>query len=100
MPVWSGLTRLRGRIILGPEKGRWTRLDIFSPIHLIVLLVVALLVFGPKRLPEIGAGLGKTIRNFKAAMNDDAALGAGVGGKDIIDGDVRPKEGPAHRSEE
>jgi sec-independent protein translocase protein TatA len=44
-------------------------LDLFSPVHIIILLIIALLVFGPKRLPEIGSGLGKSIREFKHAMN-------------------------------
>ncbi|CAB1128252.1 Sec-independent protein translocase protein TatA [Candidatus Hydrogenisulfobacillus filiaventi] len=44
-------------------------MDIFSPVHIIILLVVALLIFGPKRLPEIGAGLGKSFREFKNAVN-------------------------------
>lgn len=43
-------------------------MDIFSPLHIIILLVIALLVFGPKRLPEIGSGLGKSIREFKQSM--------------------------------
>jgi sec-independent protein translocase protein TatA len=42
--------------------------DLFSPLHIIVLLVIALLVFGPKRLPEIGSGLGKSIREFRQSM--------------------------------
>jgi sec-independent protein translocase protein TatA len=44
-------------------------MDLLSPMHIIVLLVVALLVFGPKRLPEIGSGLGKSIREFKQSMS-------------------------------
>ncbi len=48
-------------------------MDLLSPIHLIVLLVVALLIFGPKRLPEIGSGLGKSIRAFKASMDGEMA---------------------------
>lgn len=43
--------------------------DLLSPVHIVLLLVVALLVFGPKRLPEIGSGLGRGIREFKRAMN-------------------------------
>jgi sec-independent protein translocase protein TatA len=39
-------------------------------MHIIVLLVVALLIFGPKRLPEIGSGLGKSIREFKQSMSN------------------------------
>ncbi len=44
-------------------------MDLLSPLHIIILLVIALLVFGPKRLPEIGSGLGKSIREFKQSMN-------------------------------
>lgn len=43
--------------------------DLLSPVHIVVLLGIALLVFGPKRLPEIGAGLGKSIREFKQSMH-------------------------------
>jgi sec-independent protein translocase protein TatA len=35
--------------------------------------VVALLIFGPKRLPEIGSGLGKSIRAFRASMEGEMA---------------------------
>ncbi|MEY3402525.1 MAG: hypothetical protein RLZZ86_2141, partial [Cyanobacteriota bacterium] len=35
-----------------------------------VIMVVALLIFGPKKLPEIGRSLGKTIRSFQEASND------------------------------
>jgi len=48
---------------------------LFQPSHLILVLIVALLVFGPSKLPQIGAGLGKSIRDFKKAMaeaSDDA----------------------------
>ena len=43
---------------------------IFQPMHLIVILAVAILVFGPKKLPELGKGLGEAISGFKKAMND------------------------------
>jgi sec-independent protein translocase protein TatA len=42
---------------------------LFQPMHLILIFGVALLVFGPKKLPELGKGLGDGIRGFKAAMN-------------------------------
>jgi TatA/E family protein of Tat protein translocase len=41
-----------------------------SPMHLVMVLVIALLVFGPKKLPEIGKELGKAIREFKRASRD------------------------------
>ena len=41
---------------------------IFQPMHLMVIAGIALLIFGPKKLPEFGKGLGEGIRGFKAAM--------------------------------
>jgi sec-independent protein translocase protein TatA len=38
--------------------------------ELLVILVIILIIFGAGKLPEIGAGLGKGIRNFKKATND------------------------------
>ncbi len=43
---------------------------IFAPEKLLIVLAIALVIFGPKRLPEIGRGLGKGIREFKGSMND------------------------------
>ena len=44
-------------------------MDLFSPGHIILVLIGALLIFGPKRLPDIGKSLGKGIREFKGALN-------------------------------
>jgi sec-independent protein translocase protein TatA len=44
---------------------------LFQPMHLLVILGIALLVFGPKKLPELGKGLGQGISGFKAALKDD-----------------------------
>jgi sec-independent protein translocase protein TatA len=41
---------------------------LFQPMHLLVLLGIALLVFGPKKLPELGKGLGDGIRIFKSSI--------------------------------
>jgi sec-independent protein translocase protein TatA len=43
--------------------------DILQPTHLLLILVVALLVLGPKRLPEVGRSIGKGIRDFKQAID-------------------------------
>ena len=43
---------------------------LLQPTHLLVILVVGLFLFGPKKLPELGKGLGDGIRGFKKAMND------------------------------
>ncbi len=43
---------------------------LFQPMHLVVILFIALLVFGPKKLPELGKGLGDGIRSFKNSMRE------------------------------
>ncbi len=44
---------------------------IFQPMHLIVILVIAIVIFGPGKLADIGGALGKSIREFKKALADD-----------------------------
>jgi sec-independent protein translocase protein TatA len=43
---------------------------IFQPMHLLVIFGIALLVFGPTKLPELGKGIGTGIRGFRSAMKD------------------------------
>ena len=43
---------------------------LFQPMHLILILVIVLIIFGPGKLPEIGGAIGKAIRGFKQAMNE------------------------------
>ena len=38
--------------------------------ELIIIGIIAVLIFGPKKLPDLGSGLGKAIRDFKGAMNE------------------------------
>lgn len=53
-----------------------------GPLEILVVLIIALVVFGPKRLPELGQSLGKGIREFKGSLSgdsddrDDAGQGA------------------------
>lgn len=44
---------------------------LFQPMHLIIILVIALVILGPGKLPELGKGLGKSIREFKKALSGD-----------------------------
>jgi len=46
---------------------------LFQPMHLLVIFGIALLVFGPRRLPELGKGLGEAIRGFKGSFHGDEA---------------------------
>ena len=43
---------------------------LLQPMHLLVILVVGLFVFGPKKLPELGKGLGQGIRAFRGSLKD------------------------------
>jgi sec-independent protein translocase protein TatA len=56
------------------KKGEIPMLEgLFQPMHLLVILFIALLVFGPKKLPELGKGLGDGIRAFKDTVRTTAS---------------------------
>jgi sec-independent protein translocase protein TatA len=42
-----------------------------QPLHLLVIIGIALLIFGPSKLAGLGKGLGEGIRNFKSAIKED-----------------------------
>ena len=46
-------------------------MDIFAPSHLLILLAIVLVIFGPSKLGDIGGALGRGIRDFKRAMNEN-----------------------------
>ncbi len=43
---------------------------LFQPMHLLVILVIVLIIFGPGKLPELGKSLGHAIKSFKKAINE------------------------------
>jgi TatA/E family protein of Tat protein translocase len=51
-------------------------MGIENPVHLLFIAAVALVVLGPRRLPELARSLGKGIREFRDAMSDGSAAGA------------------------
>ncbi len=55
-----------------------------GPLEIVVILIIALIVFGPKRLPELGRSMGKGMREFKNSLTGD--------NKDDDDDDVRELE--------
>jgi sec-independent protein translocase protein TatA len=55
--------------------------------ELLIILVIALVIFGPSKLPQIGSGLGKAIRDFKKGVSSD-------------DGDDGAKEGKEENSKD
>ena len=42
-----------------------------GPLEIVVILIIALIVFGPRRLPELGRSMGKGIREFKSSLSGD-----------------------------
>lgn len=51
---------------------------LFQPTHLLVIFGIALLISGPKKLPELGKGIGEGIRGFKSAMKAEEKQSATV----------------------
>jgi sec-independent protein translocase protein TatA len=51
-------------------------MDLLAPTHLILLLIVILVIFGPSKLGDVGGALGKGIRDFKRAINEPETIPA------------------------
>jgi sec-independent protein translocase protein TatA len=50
---------------------------LFQPTHLLLIFLIVVILFGGKKLPELGKGLGEAIRGFRSAMNEkDAPQGS------------------------
>ncbi len=62
--------------LAAPQLRYGTRMGLENPLHILLLLVVILLVFGAKRLPEIGRSLGEGMRGFKDSLSGDSNSGA------------------------
>ena len=62
----------------------------FSPWHLVIVLAVVLLLFGGKKIPELMNGLGKGIKSFKKAVNEEEEEKANI--KEIEVVEVEAKE--------
>ncbi len=45
-------------------------MDLFAPSHLLIILLIILIIFGPSKLGDVGGALGKAIRDFKRSMNE------------------------------
>jgi len=53
---------------------------LLQPMHLLVIFGIALLVFGPKKLPELGKGIGEGIRGLKSALRPEEKRGRSQAG--------------------
>ena len=63
-------------------------MDLFAPSHLLIVLLIVLVIFGPSKIGDIGGALGKAIRDFKKAMNEPDA-DAKAGDKTV---EIKPSE--------
>lgn len=66
----------------------------FHPLQLIIVLVIALLIFGPRKLPEMGSAIGKSIKEFRKGMNEIGAP------KDAKEDETKPEKSPEAMREE
>ena len=48
-------------------------MELLSPLHLLIIFGIALLLFGPKKLPELGKGIGEGFRALKEGMKDKSS---------------------------
>ena len=67
-------------------------MDLFAPWHLLIILLIILVIFGPSKLGDIGGALGKGIKDFKRAMNEpeDTAKPTVAKAEEAKPGDVKP----------
>jgi sec-independent protein translocase protein TatA len=75
-------------------------MGLFEPIHLVVILAIALVIFGPGKIGDLGATLGRSIRDFKKAMNEETPTAPAVQTATLLDAptaqaSAQPHEAPA-----
>jgi sec-independent protein translocase protein TatA len=68
-------------------------MDLFSPRHLLIILLIVLVVFGTKRLKTIGADLGGAFRGFKNAMAEGESLKAEASAINVIPSAEKQRNG-------
>ncbi len=71
--------------------------DILQPTHLLLILVVALLVLGPKRLPEVGRAVGRSLHDFKGALSGEHHEEPEPVERIVSPESTKPAAGPADR---
>jgi sec-independent protein translocase protein TatA len=57
---------------------------LFQPMHLLIIFAIALLIFGPKKLPELGKGIGDGIRALKEGMKEPPGDAAKTENKEVV----------------
>jgi sec-independent protein translocase protein TatA len=57
-------------VLQGNPAGGFMGEGLFQPLHILLIIGIALLLFGPSKFADLGKGLGEGIRNFKASMKE------------------------------
>ena len=70
---------------------------LFQPMHLVIIFAIALLVFGPKKLPELGKGLGEAIRGFKDSLHTGEAVPPAAPSETKTLPDTKESGGPSNQ---
>jgi len=65
---------------------------LFTPTHIIFILIIVLIIFGPGKLPELGKGLGKGIREFKEALKGGMTDNSGKKTEEAKPEEKKPQE--------
>ena len=73
---------------------------IFQPTHLLVILVIYLLFFGTKKLPELGKGLGEGIKGLKDALRETQESASGTSSSPTANAQAAPAAVPAEKKQE
>jgi sec-independent protein translocase protein TatA len=71
---------------------------LLQPMHLLVIFLIALLVFGPKRLPDLGKGLGEAIRGFKDSLKAGEADRPDKSTQTKVQPDTKGRNGSSEQS--
>ena len=69
---------------------------LLQPMHLLLIGIIAMVVLGPKRLPELGRGLGEGIRNFRDSMKNLSEDRVSEPVKTLTAGDTPPPSSTRH----
>lgn len=69
---------------------------LLQPMHLLLIGIIAMVVLGPKRLPELGRGLGEGIRNFRDSMKNLSEDRVSEPVKTLTAGDTTPPSSTRH----
>ncbi|MBV9341585.1 MAG: twin-arginine translocase TatA/TatE family subunit [Acidobacteria bacterium] len=64
---------------------------LFQPMHLLVIFFIALLIFGPKKLPELGKGIGEGFRALKEGMKEKSSDQSATASKNPASGNTEVK---------